>query len=71
MDYLQQAKRVLKVYRATHDLSQVEFAAKCGISLRSVAKIETEKRVSDFILNKALDMAGYRLKVTKEVEEKE
>ena len=34
----------IRQYRGEHDLTQVEFAEKCGISFQTVIKIEKENR---------------------------
>ena len=71
MNYRQQARKIIRIYRTANDLSQVEFAVKCGISLRSVAKIEVADSVSDDTLNRALDVVGYKLLVSKTIEKKD
>ena len=63
MDFRKQARRILKVYRAENDLTQMQLAAKCGVSMRTYVKIEQGKEVGDDTLNMVLEAVGYRLKV--------
>ena len=67
MDYKDEARIILRQYRVTEDITQEEFTKRVGVSTRSIALIESRKKVKDSTLARALKVAGYELKVIREI----
>ena len=67
MDYREQARSIIRQYRAKEDLTQDEFAEKAKISARSISQIESKKHVRDSTLNRALLVTGYELEVKRTI----
>ena len=67
MDYREQARSIIRQYRAKEDLTQEEFAQRAKISSRSIFQIESKKHVRDSTLNRALLVTGHELEVKRTI----
>jgi len=67
MKFREQARSIIRQYRAKEDLTQEEFARKAQISTRSISLIESKKHVRDSTLNRALLVTGHELEVKRTI----